>query len=201
MPDRSAFWGLALITGATIMLQVVLTRIFSVVMWYHMSLVAVSMAMFGMTVGSLIVHRRPAAFTPQRAWEGLRRGTALYFALAIAARPARLPEHANAKCRPDLHRPDAGLPYWTGVAALPFVFSGVCVCVALTRFPSGRRPALRGRSRRGRGRLPVLVVYLLDHLDAAERRASPTAALAVHRRGALCTLPIARRRPRRGGGR
>jgi hypothetical protein len=184
MVDRSAYWGLALMTCATLMLQVILTRIFSVVMWYHMSLVAVSMAMFGMTVGSLIVHRRPAAFTPQRAWEACDRHS-LYFGLAMAIGLV-VCLNTPIEVRPTF----MGLTliaYWTGVAALPFVFSGVCVCVALTRFPSavGR---LYAADLAGAAAGCVLVVYLLDHLDAVSGVIA-VAALAVLG-AAFFTLPI-----------
>jgi len=50
-PSRLTYLGLALISLATIVLEIVLTRIFSVTMWNHFAFVAVSIAMFGMTVG------------------------------------------------------------------------------------------------------------------------------------------------------
>ena len=40
--------GLFLIALATLMYEILLTRIFSVTMWYHFAFVAVSIAMFGM---------------------------------------------------------------------------------------------------------------------------------------------------------
>ena len=50
------------------MYEVLLTRIFSVTMWYHFAFVAISVAMFGMTVGALVVYldrsgspRRPSS--------------------------------------------------------------------------------------------------------------------------------------------
>ena len=54
--------GLALIALSTLMYEVLLTRIFSVTMWYHFAFVAISVAMFGMTVGALIVYLKPAWF-------------------------------------------------------------------------------------------------------------------------------------------
>ncbi len=162
MIDRSAYWGLALITCATLMLQVILTRIFSVVMWYHMSLVAVSMAMFGMTVGSLIVHRRPVAFAPERAWTACDR-YGLWFGLAAVA-GLLVCLNTPIEVRPTFMG-FVLIGWWNAVAALPFVFSGVCVCVALTRFPRavGR---LYAADLAGAAGGCVLVVYLLDHLDA-----------------------------------
>jgi hypothetical protein len=44
------------------MYEVLLTRIFSVTMWYHFAFVAISVALFGMTVGALIVYLLPDRF-------------------------------------------------------------------------------------------------------------------------------------------
>ena len=49
-------------TLATLMLELLLTRIFSVTMWYHYAFVAISLALFGMTVGAVIVHVAPGWF-------------------------------------------------------------------------------------------------------------------------------------------
>ena len=51
--------GLSLVTLATLMLQILLTRIFSVTLWYHFAFMAVSIAMFGMTMGAILVYLRP----------------------------------------------------------------------------------------------------------------------------------------------
>src|SRR5215813_2816510 len=59
----SVYGGLFLVTLATIMYEIALTRIFSVTMWYHFAFVAISVAMFGMTVGALIVYLRPDWFS------------------------------------------------------------------------------------------------------------------------------------------
>ena len=60
------FTGLFLITLATLTYQLLLTRIFSVTMYYHFAFVAISVTMFGMAVGALVVYSRPAVFTTER---------------------------------------------------------------------------------------------------------------------------------------
>src|SRR5918999_58583 len=55
--------GLFLITACTLMLQVVQTRILSVVAWYHLAFFAISMAMFGLTVGAVWVYLRRDRFS------------------------------------------------------------------------------------------------------------------------------------------
>ena len=59
---RLTMAGLFLITLGTMMLEILLTRIFSVTMWYHFAFVAISLAMFGMTVGALKVYRHPELY-------------------------------------------------------------------------------------------------------------------------------------------
>src|SRR5688572_26056985 len=54
--------GLFLTALSTLMHEILLTRIFSVTMWYHFAFVAVSLAMFGLTVGAIIVFLRPEWF-------------------------------------------------------------------------------------------------------------------------------------------
>src|SRR5882724_7022854 len=59
--------GLLGIALATLMYEVLLTRIFSVTMWYHFAFVAISIAMLGMTIGALVVYIRPQWFPPAAA--------------------------------------------------------------------------------------------------------------------------------------
>ena len=63
LPTRLTSIGLLLIAMATLTYEILLTRIFSVTMWYHFAFVAVSLAMFGMTGGALIVYLLPRVFT------------------------------------------------------------------------------------------------------------------------------------------
>src|SRR4029077_11104507 len=56
------FAGVFLITLATLMDEILITRIFSVTMWYHFAFVAISLAMFGMTVGGLRVYQHPKIY-------------------------------------------------------------------------------------------------------------------------------------------
>ena len=62
MSQVKFYAGLALITACVLMLQVLQTRILSVVAWYHLAFFAISMAMFGMTGGSLFVYFKSGLF-------------------------------------------------------------------------------------------------------------------------------------------
>src|SRR5687768_15839982 len=53
---------LAVVSAATLMYEIALTRLLSVVAWYYLAFVSISTAMLGMTVGALAVHLRPGRF-------------------------------------------------------------------------------------------------------------------------------------------
>ena len=63
--------GLFLICMCVLMLQIVETRMLSVIAWYYLAFFAISMAMFGMTAGSLFVYFKPHLFQPERLLEHL----------------------------------------------------------------------------------------------------------------------------------
>ena len=63
LPGPRTYLGLFFVALATVMYEIVLTRIFSVTMWYHFAFVAISVAMFGMTVGAILIYLKPAVFT------------------------------------------------------------------------------------------------------------------------------------------
>ncbi len=54
--------GLALVTAALLITEIALTRILSVVMWYHFAFFALSIALFGLAAGGLAVQLAPRAF-------------------------------------------------------------------------------------------------------------------------------------------
>ncbi len=50
--------GIFLVSFSSLMLQVTITRIFSVTLWYHYAFVAVSVALFGWGLGGIFLHFR-----------------------------------------------------------------------------------------------------------------------------------------------
>ena len=126
------FAGLFLVTLATLTYQLLLTRTFSVTMYYHFAFVAISVTMFGMAVGGLIVFLRPARFTPDVGPRQLAAGTALFAVTIVLSYLTHL-------AIPFLLLPSLVSAYAIAltytVLSVPFVFSGVVVSLALTRFP------------------------------------------------------------------
>src|SRR6266540_44661 len=57
---------LGLVTAATLMLQIIETRIISVTSWYHLAFFVISIAMFGLTAGAVFVYLCKERFRPER---------------------------------------------------------------------------------------------------------------------------------------
>lgn len=124
--------GVFLIALATLMLEILLTRIFSVTLWYHLAFVAVSIAMFGMTLGSVLVYLFSAWFTPARARVNLAASSTLFGVSAVWS------VHAHLRFALDpalITSPLSQLAVAYGLIAIPFVFSGIAISIALTQFP------------------------------------------------------------------
>ncbi|MBT9583350.1 hypothetical protein IV102_08370 [bacterium] len=131
-PSRSLGFGLGLVTGATLVLQTALTRLFSVIFLYHFALVAVSSAMFGMAVGAVLVHLWPRVF-PQDQSQQRAADCASFMGLATVVGllgclyvPFELSTNALGIM---------GFLAWMLFVVTPFLFSGLTVCLCLTRFP------------------------------------------------------------------
>lgn len=139
--------GLFLLTFSTLILEIVETRILSVVTWYHLAFFVISSAMFGMTAGAVWIYVRRDRFTAARlshdlAWLttafAISTSLSLVFQLTLATAPV-----ASV----------SGLAAFAELAvalAVPFFFSGAAVSLALTRSP-----------------LPIGKVYAVDLAGAA----------------------------------
>ena len=136
-PSSAFFIGLTLICASTLMYEVVLTRILSVLCWYYLAFVSISMAMFGMTAGALFVQLRPDWFSHDEIPHRLAQIT---FGMAISM-PLTLVTLFAVPL--DISRSLETLfsfLLFSAIIAVPFFFSGVAVCISLTRtpYPIGR---------------------------------------------------------------
>ena len=123
--------GLFLLSAASLMYQVILTRLLSVTAWYYLAFVAVSMSMFGLTLGALLVQLRPSLFPPdavrtRTAQAAGAMGVALPFALVgMLAVPLEISLSLQTLfC----------FLIFSSIVSVPLVFSGTAVCLALTRY-------------------------------------------------------------------
>ncbi|HEY8527873.1 MAG TPA: hypothetical protein VIL48_23115 [Acidimicrobiales bacterium] len=128
----ATYAGLFIVTLTTLMYEIVLTRIFSVAMWYHFAFVAISVALFGMTAGALIVHLRPRWFRDEMVKQQMWRFSLLY---AVSVAVAFVVQLAIPFVPHMTMAGVSSIVLTCVVISVPFVCSGVVVCLALTRFP------------------------------------------------------------------
>jgi len=126
------FAGLFLVTLSTLTYQLLLTRTFSVTMYYHFAFVAISVTMFGMAVGAIAVYLGPRLFVVDRVSRHLAIGAAGFAATIVLSYLTHL-------SIPFLIEPSLVSAYALALTyaalSVPFVMSGVVVSLALTRFP------------------------------------------------------------------
>jgi hypothetical protein len=178
----ATYLGLFLIALSTLMYEILLTRIFSVSMWYHFAFLAISVAMFGMTVGSIVVYLFPRTFAIDRAQYHLAL-SALLFAITIVFSFLTHLTIPFLTVRSIVALYGIALTY--AVLSVPFFFSGICVCLALTKFPThiGR---LYAADLAGAATGCILFIYTLELTDG------PTAAIVVALLACLGSLGFAR---------
>jgi hypothetical protein len=129
--------GLFLVSFATLMLEIIQTRILSVVVWYHLAFFVISLGMFGLTAGAVWVYLKRDRFTAKTLSYDLSYFSAL-FALTTAICLA-----VQMTLAPVVSGFVTTVWIWAELAiclSIPFFFSGVVISLALTRspFPIGR---------------------------------------------------------------
>ena len=133
---KETYAGLFFITLATLMLEILLLRIFSVTMWYHFAFMAISIALFGMTVGAVLVYLLPRLFTYEKTKKHLSWSAFLFGILTVASFVAYLIiPFAPPAFSGSFFSEFKTLFIIYLVSAIPFIASGVTVSLALTRFP------------------------------------------------------------------
>src|SRR5262245_43877711 len=146
-PHARFYAGLFALTFSTLALEVLQTRLLSVVTWYHLAFFVISSAMFGMTAGAVWAYVRRRHVSAERLPYDLGELTtsfAMTIALALAFQLTLSPVTARSATTIVVF---AELSL---AMAVPFFFSGAAVSLALTRSP-----------------YPVGTVYAVDLLGAA----------------------------------
>jgi spermidine synthase len=116
------YFGVAVTTLASLLLELSLTRIFSVVFYYHFAFLAISIALFGLGVGgifSYVVARWPGFLYKKLGLLAI--GDAVSVVLALEFLLTR---------RAELSTLDISLVYFT--CALPFILSGIVVASVIS---------------------------------------------------------------------
>lgn len=130
MSRGRVYGGTFLIAFATLGLEIALTRLLSVVTWYHLAFFAISTAMLGMTAGAVSVYLRPHRFPQGDPSVGVA-NACLGFAIVT-------PLSLIALCLIPLGGAESAggaleLFGATICCALPFYFSGIAISAVLTR--------------------------------------------------------------------
>lgn len=116
---------------ATLAFQILITRFFSVMLYYHFAFAAISLAMLGLTRGAMEVYGNAARYAPEAVAGEFARHAAWFAISGVGAMIAFL-------CVP-LLVPGFFVPSALALAALAFVIpfsnSGVCITLLLTRLP------------------------------------------------------------------
>jgi hypothetical protein len=132
------------------MLQIVETRLISVILWYHLAFFAISMAMLGMTAGSLLIYFKSELFLEDRLFENLV-WIGVGFAIAVVLSTLSLITTISPADVANTFLMTA-LVWLKLILTLlpPYVLAGMAISLALTRSP-----------------YPIGIVYGVDLLGAA----------------------------------
>jgi spermidine synthase len=139
--------GLFLVSFSVLVLQIVQTRILSVIAWYYLAFFTISVAMLGMTMGAVWVYLRRDRFLPDQFASDL---STFSLAMAVAIPVSLMLQFSLVVTIVPSLTTVVSWCLLMAAMALPYVFAGVVVSLALTRSP-----------------FPVSQVYGVDLLGAA----------------------------------
>ena len=127
------YFAIFVLASATLSYQILITRFFSVMLYYHFAFAAISLAMLGLTRGAMQVYRNPERYAPERVGAEFARHAARFAITGVGAMVCFL-------CAPVLVPAQYVLPALVASAVafvLPLTESGVCITLLLTRLPYG----------------------------------------------------------------
>jgi SAM-dependent methyltransferase len=127
------YFAIFILASAVLSYQILITRFFSVMFYYHFAFAAISLAMLGLTRGAMEVYGKPDRYAPERVGVEFARHASWFAIGSAGAMIAFL-------CAP-LVVPDKQVPVALALAAVafvsPFTEGGVCITLLLTRLPYG----------------------------------------------------------------
>jgi hypothetical protein len=132
IPGRYYF-AIFVLASATLSYQILITRFFSVMLYYHFAFAAISLAMLGLTRGAMAVYNEPVRYPPERVAVEFARHASWFAITGVGAMIAFL-------CVPLLIPEQyvmVALAMATVAFVRPFTESGVCITLLLTRLPYG----------------------------------------------------------------
>ncbi len=130
MTSSVRFLGVAVVSLATLVLELTLTRLFSATMFYHFAFLAISIALFGSGASGVALYVLRPGIDGNRTTGLLAVFSALYAATTVVALLVIL-AHPLSPVAPGLSTLGS-LAWIYGAAALPFFFSGCVITLAIT---------------------------------------------------------------------
>jgi len=127
--------GLFLVCMCGLMLQIIETRILSVISYYYLAFFAISMAMFGMTGGSLFVYFQQSWFPSERLLENMVWISAVFGLAVVVSALLLISTTVMGGGKTEL--PMLAL-LWLKlilILATPYFFAGMAISLGLTRSP------------------------------------------------------------------
>ncbi|MEA2918829.1 MAG: hypothetical protein QOJ15_10910, partial [Bradyrhizobium sp.] len=127
------YFAIFVLASATLSYQILITRFFSVMLYYHFAFAAISLAMLGLTRGAMEVYNNPARYASERVGTEFARHASWFAVTGVGAMICFL-------CAPVLVPAEyvlIALVVATIAFVIPFTESGVCITLLLTRLPYG----------------------------------------------------------------
>jgi spermidine synthase len=175
VPERTLLAGLGLTSFAALLLELSLTRLFSVVLFYHFAFLAISIALLGLGAGGVFAYllKKRLARTDTRALAArlcIDNSILVLFVLEIVL---RVPVALEVSGRNFLH-----LSAIYVAAALPFFMTGLLFSVVFAR-ETWRAPRLYGADLGGGALACLTVVPLLNWIGAPNTILATSVAMAA----------------------
>jgi len=177
--DFRTYLGVFLMTLSLLMLEVTLTRIFSLILFYHFAVLSISLALFGSAVAGVLLYLFPTFFQKESSETTLALISLIYSISVVVAFVVFLQIPAGYWDVSFGNIVTLSLAYVT--LAIPFFFGGLCISLALMSFAQ-----------------KVSLVYFADLIGAAlgcllallflDLLGGPGAVFAVAVAGALASL-------------
>ena len=127
------YFAIFILASATLSYQILITRFFSVMLYYHFAFAAISLAMLGLTRGAMEVYNNPARYAPEHVGPEFARHASWFALSGVGAMICFL-------CAPVLVPAESvwmALVVSTIAFVVPLTESGVCITLLLTRLPYG----------------------------------------------------------------
>lgn len=116
-----------LISASLLVLEIALTRIFSVLLWYHYAVLSISLALFGSSAAGIFVYLFPRLLSPKRVGTALSLA-ALAYSLSVIVSFAVL---TSVPIQPNVASDFLKLALIYGNLAVPFFLGGVCLALSI----------------------------------------------------------------------